>query len=208
MPRWRWTGPTWWSSRMSRRGCAASLRVALALGHPRATGIVLMLGDQPPGGAGDTAAGHRPRAGHEMHGDAAADGASGIHSGLPHRVRRSSRDCTATRGCLSWPPAATQCRELRRPDGCVPLVDTWDDYRRLLNPRCLVRPSRSPDDVIRRFGEPLPAGYRHGVGLLGRLRWAGAVVGKVSRSVGRQQPRKPLAVVLNTTLIMLQCYEG
>lgn len=29
------------------RGCAASLRVALARVHPRATGIVLMLGDQP-----------------------------------------------------------------------------------------------------------------------------------------------------------------
>lgn len=103
------------------RGCAASLRVALARVHPRATGIVLMLGDQPQvapatlrrmcryaDGVGHpfwfsrTVFGELAR----LHGD------KGVWK-LVHSGRHPVRELAV--------------------DGCVPLdVDTWDDYRRLL----------------------------------------------------------------------------
>lgn len=114
------------------RGCAASLRVALARVHPRATGIVLMLGDQPQvapatlrriidvGPATEImVCRHADGVGHpfwfsrtvfgelaRLHGD------KGVWK-LVHSGRHPVRELAV--------------------DGCVPLdVDTWDDYRRLL----------------------------------------------------------------------------
>lgn len=112
-------------------GCSASLRVALPRVHPRATGIVLMLGDQPcvavatlrrivAAGPGAVmvcrycdGVGHPFWFGRNMFGELAQlHGDKGVwklvQSGR-HRVRELAVD------------------------GPVPLdVDTWDDYRRLL----------------------------------------------------------------------------
>ncbi|AGL25842.1 hypothetical protein J113_02640 [Mycobacterium tuberculosis CAS/NITR204] len=113
------------------RGCAASLRVALARVHPRATGIVLMLGARKSGPAtlrADFVVGmateiiecrYADGVGHpfwfsrtvfgelaRLHGD------KGVWK-LVHSGRHPVRELAV--------------------DGCVPLdVDTWDDYRRLL----------------------------------------------------------------------------
>lgn len=114
------------------RGCAASLRVALARVHPRATGIVLMLGDQPQvapatlrriidvGPATEImvcryadGVGHPFWFSRTVFGELARlHGDKGVWK-LVHSGRHPVRELAV--------------------DGCVPLdVDTWDDYRRLL----------------------------------------------------------------------------
>jgi len=116
-------------------GCSASLRVALRRVHPRAAGIVLMLGDQPRVDPATV----RRMVQHGRVAPAAAMMVCRYTDGIGHPFWFSR----AVFGELSqlhgdkgvWKLVQSgryPVRELAV-DGPVPLdVDTWDDYRRLL----------------------------------------------------------------------------
>ena len=116
-------------------GCSASLRVALTRVHPQAAGIVLMLGDQP---CVEPAALRRM----VQHGRVAPAGAVMVcryADGIGHPFwfsRGMFGDLHQLHGDKGvWKLIGSgrhPVRELAVP-GPVPLdVDTWDDYRRLL----------------------------------------------------------------------------
>ena len=114
-------------------GCSASLRAALGRVDPRAAGIVLMLGDQPQRESRDRAANDRP-------------GAVWRHRGVPlRRWHRASVLVEPQRIQRTRPTArrqggleaggigpASRCANSRWADRFRLDVDTWDDYRRLL----------------------------------------------------------------------------
>jgi molybdenum cofactor cytidylyltransferase len=116
-------------------GCSASLRVALPRVHPQAAGIVLMLGDQP---CVEPAALRRM----VQHGRVATAGAVMVcryDDGIGHPFwfsRAVFRELSQLHGDKGvW----KLIQSYRHPvhelavSGPVPLdVDTWDDYRRLL----------------------------------------------------------------------------
>jgi molybdenum cofactor cytidylyltransferase len=113
-------------------GCSASLRVALARVDPQAAGIVLMLGDQP---RTDPATLRRVIA----DGPAADITVCRYADGIGHPFwfsRNSFSDLSQLHGDKGvWKLVQSgryPVRELAV-EGTVPLdVDTWDDYRRLL----------------------------------------------------------------------------
>lgn len=116
-------------------GCSASLRVALTRVHPQAAGIVLMLGDQP---CVEPASLRRM----VQHGRVAPAGAVMVcryADGIGHPFwfsRGVFGELLQLRGDKGvWKLIGSgrhPVRELAVP-GPVPLdVDTWDDYRRLL----------------------------------------------------------------------------
>jgi molybdenum cofactor cytidylyltransferase len=113
-------------------GCSASLRVALARVDPQAAGIVLMLGDQP---RMDPATVRRMIA----DGPAADVTVCCYADGIGHPFwlsRNTFSDLSQLHGDKGvWKLMQSgryPVRELAV-DGTVPLdVDTWDDYRRLL----------------------------------------------------------------------------
>ena len=113
-------------------GCSASLRVALGLVDPQAAGIVLMLGDQPR---------MEPATVRRMvtDGPAADITVCRYADGIGHPFW-FSRDVFGELSQLHGDKGVWKLLQSgRRPvheiavDGPVPLdVDTWDDYRRLL----------------------------------------------------------------------------
>ncbi|KAA1248823.1 nucleotidyltransferase family protein [Mycobacterium simiae] len=113
-------------------GCSASLRVALKRVDPRAAGIVLMLGDQP---------GVDPAIVQQMIAEGPAADilvcrySDGI--GHPFWLRRSTFSAVSRlhgdKGVWKLVEAGKHPVAELAVDGPVPLdVDTWDDYRRLL----------------------------------------------------------------------------
>ncbi|OSC38106.1 nucleotidyltransferase family protein [Mycobacterium decipiens] len=113
-------------------GCSASLRVALERVHPRAAGIVLMLGDQP---GVDPATLRRMVAGAPAEGVMVCRYADGI--GHPFWFSGDVfGDLSRLHGDKGvWKLVAAGRHPVRElaVDAPVPLdVDTWDDYQRLL----------------------------------------------------------------------------
>ncbi len=113
-------------------GCSASLRVALGLVDPQAAGIVLMLGDQPR---------MEPATVRRMitDGPAADITVCRYADGIGHPFwfsRDVFGELSQLRGDKGvWKLLQSGRRPVREiaVDGPVPLdVDTWDDYRRLL----------------------------------------------------------------------------
>ena len=116
----------------SENGCAASLRVALQRVEPQADGIVLMLGDQP----GVQAATVRLLIEKGLGGDLmVCRYTDGI--GHPFWLGRSVFDelsrLHGDKGVWKLVHSGRYAVRELEVDGPIPLdVDTWDDYRRLL----------------------------------------------------------------------------
>ena len=112
-------------------GCSSSLRAALTQVDPRASGIVLMLGDQP--GVSPSTVGRLVAEG------SAPIVVSRYDDGMGHPFwlsRSMFRDLASLHGDKGmWKLVESDRFTVRElpVDGSVPLdVDTWDDYRRLL----------------------------------------------------------------------------
>jgi molybdenum cofactor cytidylyltransferase len=118
-------------------GCSTSIAAALPVVDPRAIGLVLFLGDQP-----DVAPECVAALIHECTADAAPLGVCGYDDGRGHPLwlgRAAFAELAGLRGdkgvwqlIESGRLAVTEARV----DGPIPLdVDTWADYRRLLESR-------------------------------------------------------------------------
>jgi molybdenum cofactor cytidylyltransferase len=116
----------------ARTGCSASLRAALQRVDPHAAGIVLMLGDQP---AVDAAIVRRVIAEGAAHPIAVCRYSNGI--GHPFWFGRAVFGELASlhgdKGIWKLVQSGAHPVAELAVDGTVPLdVDTWDDYRRLV----------------------------------------------------------------------------
>ena len=114
------------------RGCSASLRVALGRVHPDAAGIVLMLGDQPEV---DTALVRRlvtEGSGSPVNVCRYVDGV-GHPFWLSRSVFGELAQLHGDKGIWKLIESGSVGVHELAADGTVPLdVDTWDDYRRLV----------------------------------------------------------------------------
>ena len=193
-------------------GCSSSIAAALGAVDLRCDVLVLMLGDQP-GVTADDGAGaagrprrraarrvplrRRPRAPDRLR---------------PQHLRRRSPTCTATRA--SGGSSTARADEVAEVPiaGAIPRdVDTEDDYRAVTGEAAGEVEHLVPDietlaqrlaDVDYLVDEGLATSMFLGVRLPQPLLLEGEA------GVGKTEAAKSLALVLDTPLIRLQCYEG
>ena len=183
-------------------GCSSSIAAALGVVDPRCELIVLMLGDQPGVSAATVAAlragrGEAPLAVCRYDGRARA----------PDRVRaqpvrRARRTCTGTRAC----GGCSTGRATRRPRCRSPVSprevtgEAAGEIRRLVPD--IETLARRLADVDYLVDEGLATS------MFLSLRLPQPLLLEGEAGVGKTEAAKSLALVLDTPLIRLQCYEG